>query len=78
MGIVGPNSGAVPTKDGENGRDPRKELDAGALFVLKSRGSVELSLSLSFYLYIVCRCDEKDCNCIHKHENVVLYFRHIP
>ncbi|GFS43025.1 transmembrane amino acid transporter family protein [Actinidia rufa] len=39
MGTVGPNSGAVPAKDGENGRDSRKEIDAGALFVLKSRGS---------------------------------------
>ncbi|CAL5407102.1 unnamed protein product [Camellia sinensis] len=39
MVTVAPNSGNVPGTYGENGINLPKELDAGVLFVLKSRGS---------------------------------------
>ncbi|CAL5343212.1 unnamed protein product [Camellia sinensis] len=39
MASVAPNSGDVPETYGENGINTPKELDAGVLFVLKSRGS---------------------------------------
>nr|AYA60133.1 GABA transporter 3 [Camellia sinensis] len=39
MVSVAPNSGNVPETYGENGINLPKELDAGVLFVLKSRGS---------------------------------------
>ncbi|XAR72171.1 hypothetical protein NMG60_11018720 [Bertholletia excelsa] len=39
MGTLAPDSGETPTTHRETGIDARKELDAGALFVLKSQGS---------------------------------------
>ncbi|KAF7128876.1 hypothetical protein RHSIM_Rhsim10G0170200 [Rhododendron simsii] len=39
MATIAPNFGETPTMAKENSIDPQKEPDAGALFVLKSRGS---------------------------------------
>ncbi|CAL5404258.1 unnamed protein product [Camellia sinensis] len=47
MASVAPNSGDVPETYGENGINTPKELDAGVLFVLKSRGS---SLHCGYHL----------------------------